>query len=1603
MAKRRTRNSRIRELRRRQRSRRADRPSQGRQLQLETLEPRVLLTTLIGGDVFEYIDADGQTVRIATSGDTVAEIIAADIDDENNPVLGDMPGTFLGSSIARGGTDVLGGRGGLDGVAPIGPTPIDDPIAPAFQIPTDGNDATGAGENNIRAIATRDTISGDGQTWGINVGDVDFLGDDRTLVQLVEFDAPDAFGNAEITGDGLARAWLHQATLGEDVVDDTDDNFAAMQDFAVDPTTGLAYAVNETAAGSVLFSINLDDGTSNEIGPITNTDAGAPVSGVKAIAFDSTGQLFVLMRDFDGDPTADASGLPVDNETPPGTSNLDVALVRVNKGNGEFNNSLAQSVLVNGLETVADYRAMIVQTNPGESDFGTVFAIARFTNDDGEITDVMHRFNPADIGGGGAISAEAIGPPVVGGQEARIEGLAWARNAADELFLAGMDHAVVEDDGTVRARIVELSTSANADDEVIGRALNEPGMVATVNGIGSFTQPGQDRPLLYTVQGSNLIRGSAVALQVDGESGATLVENVEASAFHPTTGGQLDDLMFFIANGDFSDAEGGEDFLYTVDTNLANRSLRQNSLTFVGDTGRDGITTIAFDGAALQGFDVVDNEGFIVEINTNNAATNNDYEVTFREEAVTDITGIAFVPGRDEFVFAVRGAGQDSVLVRIREDEGTIFILGPLPDPDDPQFTGGNGPVTGEDIQELVWNPVLTDPFTGETGVLIASDATSDELIYVDSRPRFPTADIFAVYVSQASEGSTFAISITEPGWDPRNPGVQREMAPWEGSVGQFRVIDAQSGELTLIDAPADTGGVLIGTRTEDINPNDDDEDLIPFLQDNLEEWVGERGLGVRAGGVDDFESDDEVDLATGVNVAENMLEFLSSNPGISQRLLGLNLDNIQGLAVSRAGEIVVVDSDGFDFGGDTVAGDQVAIVDRETGQATELNNIIDQISGDAIGDIQGLDFADLDFDGVETLYAILDSLNLSPGFSIGSLGQDLDWQGVTVSADGQTVYGVAANDAGTAADTTDDFFDLYQVTIDPLTGQVDTVSLLGPIVDSFGNRVRDINAIDTTSAGQIYVAGWNVDAPTPNASVGGLGANITAMAFDTNGDLLALDDVGGGDLRLLRIDLDAPTTSVEVLDASATPDDLNALATDSSGVFYSVATGGGVTELHRSVDAGESLPLDNDLDGLLDFTAMTVTPTGAGFGVVDTGAGFDLYRIEGGTDGVRTGVEGRSRVGAIRSGATSIVDIAAIEADPFTGQLHVIGATSVGGDRALYTLAPDTGSATLVATLDDGGPISGDEFNGLAFDNLGATLYAPRRAGGADTLVTVNTASGVVTPVGLGTVLVNAANTDVQGMDFNADGDLIAIDDTGGGALRVININLDTLAGGPGASTELAVDADVPDTLAGYASDTSGIFYSIFNDGASDNELWVSLDSANHVPFDNTLGGALNFVGFTVGAGNTGYGIVDTGAGFDLYQVEGGADGVRTGIDAFGTPLSLLGTLNDGTSDLIRVSGLASDFAGNLFVIATTAVTGDTSLSDLRNGNGVDMVGGDDFQITGTDGAITFNVNLTSTLTASTLLSEVNEGDGGTITLLGVDIGELSRDNFDFSRSDLG
>ena len=71
---------------------------------IEPLESRRLLTTLHGGDSFEYTDINGAIDRITLTGNITAEIIGSSVDrNTNNITLIDLPGQLYNATTGAGG------------------------------------------------------------------------------------------------------------------------------------------------------------------------------------------------------------------------------------------------------------------------------------------------------------------------------------------------------------------------------------------------------------------------------------------------------------------------------------------------------------------------------------------------------------------------------------------------------------------------------------------------------------------------------------------------------------------------------------------------------------------------------------------------------------------------------------------------------------------------------------------------------------------------------------------------------------------------------------------------------------------------------------------------------------------------------------------------------------------------------------------------------------------------------------------------------------------------------------------------------------------------------------------------------------------------------------------------------------------------------------------------------------------------------------------------------------------------------------------------------------------------------------------------------------
>ena len=87
-----------------------------RRLFSEPLENRLLLTTLRGGDTFEYVDASNEIVRIRLQGNIAAEIVGARVTSQNQAEATNLPGVYNGVDVFGG----LGGPGGIDIIGRVG-------------------------------------------------------------------------------------------------------------------------------------------------------------------------------------------------------------------------------------------------------------------------------------------------------------------------------------------------------------------------------------------------------------------------------------------------------------------------------------------------------------------------------------------------------------------------------------------------------------------------------------------------------------------------------------------------------------------------------------------------------------------------------------------------------------------------------------------------------------------------------------------------------------------------------------------------------------------------------------------------------------------------------------------------------------------------------------------------------------------------------------------------------------------------------------------------------------------------------------------------------------------------------------------------------------------------------------------------------------------------------------------------------------------------------------------------------------------------------------------------------------------------------------------
>lgn len=1267
---------------------------------LEGLEPRLLLTTLVGGDVFEYMDEDGQWYRVALEGDLIVELIGDRVTDQNTVMLGHLSGAVVSSET--GGT-----RDYEQAVQIIG------------SISTFGNEAD---DFAVNAIASADEY-GNGDTYGFSVT----TENDVLTVRLMQL-TPSATLDSLTT---TMTAFLQNATLRDDsrISDDTitltgDPVAAAPNDFAVDPTDGLAYFV---AAGE-LYSADRDSGEVTDIGALGG------VTNVQAMGFTTAGVLYVI---------GDSGGAP--------------AIQQIDKTTG---GAVGGAAAISGLTAGNTYLFTGMAYNG--TDF---YASALVTPATG---DPFYQLWTVTTGGA-ASGAQSLG-------EAKIRALTYATlTSGGTPALVGIDTSQ-----SAGARLAMIDTT-NGTVSALGVAGS---VQAGMEGLGSYAPLADGVDVLYGANTATLFRGSAATLEVDGD-GKSTVKAIHAADFRPTTGSTEDGLLFFVVR--WGDSE--TDTLYSIDVNRATTAEIQSSLRSWGQvqTSSDQtVVSIAWDltdnGADARLLALRNNAdtASILELDPTNpqaplanlSSSTVVSSVTSRGEAVMDITAIELVnddpTSAESSLVAVRSAGRDSTLVQVDLDDGTCLVLRHLPLPEDPN---GN-PVAGEDIQALAWNPLLVSPFTGEYGVLLGVDVGTDQLVMIDSE--FRGENLFAIYISQCSSDSSLSIAAV-----PDIDQDDRPMLPFEGSAGQLRVTNAQDGSLILISAPGNTGAFYLGDRTVDINPDVDEEDLIPILRGDLD---GE--LGIRAAGVDDWPTDGDSNVSAGLVLDESLLAYVSADPTLLNRLLGNGFNWVQELAVDRQERIAVIDSDGET--------DQLGFADPVTGQITgTVYDVTDTTTGETLRGVLALAYGDHDptagmgtgwLTGLQQLFAVYDITDPIPAASIGGdLGGDFTLAGLTVTRGG-VMYAVVDN-AGT--------LELYRINRDVLTGAVTSFTSLGAIRErTSGTAVEDITALEADPVtGALYVTG----------TIG-----------------------GAGNTRLFSVSpFDARATELYDLGAVYT---VKAMACSFDGtdrVLYGVVDVGGVDTL-ASIDLGT---------GAVSAIGAVEAPNGSPTDIRamdfkwDNGRCESLYAIDANSGGQVIAIDLASPDQSLVIGAFDPTDFSGYTCDR-NGIFYSVNSMGAGSNDEVWaspgkvsvlgTLDETTGDFTRIGVLRSAdGSVTLDGVETMAFRHGPSNLQPLRDAlyvvDGDGVLYEINPATGAI--VSKGYNLLSGGNpVEIEAMDFDAEKNLLAYDRPNG---RLVDIALVALqpfvAGAPNGS--LTVGGVVATSVGSLRPTIGGLAYDATND----------------------------------------------------------------------------------------------------------------------------------------------------------------------------------------------
>ncbi|MBL4701673.1 MAG: hypothetical protein JKX85_10495 [Phycisphaeraceae bacterium] len=368
-------------------------------------------------------------------------------------------------------------------------------------------------------------------------------------------------------------------------------------------------------------------------------------------------------------------------------------------------------------------------------------------------------------------------------------------------------------------------------------------------------------------------------------------------------------------------------------------------------------------------------------------------------------------------------------------------------------------------------------------------------------------------------------------------------------------------------------------------------------------------------------------------------------------------------------------------------------------------------------------------------------------------------------------------------------------------------------------------------------------------------------MGLTTNGPILAVIDsdrsgVFGNDINAneLALIIDGIThTPSEILLQGVGTSVTNILGLDFglTGIFNDTPT----EKLFAIAEINEYVP-ENDLGTVADIDSvvdLTINAAGTVF-IID--GQNQLVRVE--RDSLTGQATTTTVLGVIKAanslnfttGYDELTGIMSIEVDPSSGTLYVIADDFDTNGQALYTIgtsATDIDAdamndivASKVAGLQENNSgnivdVEGD-ITAISFANAGNQndLFAVINNGSKDSLLRVNLNTPGIAER-LGDISFNNVSTIITGMDADIDGNLILVHNNTSSQGQLLLIS-NSVLGGDATNTaleaiELTAVGTVSDTAQGFASDSTGQFYDVNNDGASPNPILTLRQSTSNTP----------------------------------------------------------------------------------------------------------------------------------------------------------------------------